>query len=410
MQNTLRNYTKLLAIVSLGLSAAHCHKVSTTSSEGGVTALTLKIRNADAATPAHLTPSIKLTSTGAGNLSFTPDSYKLWINTIVLQGADGAGVSNQFYQCTTNEADCEIDFADPISTAAFEAKLSALPIAPGTYTKVWMSCTPDSGGYVKVKGHATLADNSVIYTSNPEDNNGESLTTDATKAGTLKISYVGGSCGITMPLSKPIVVAAATPTEGAAAETSKDVPLGTTLTMTMFSNLMDTAYYAPNSSPGLGGCRLSDAHHVSNTPGPAICVIYPSVFPYFGETTPSVEYYKVANSKTSGTVLVAGDSNVLIKVIKDSEGTPFWASFGPFYSEDTPAYASGEKGVSGYTNSISSFAVNADATLTMKSQDYGFTVFQRADHTGEVKGEGIENGAGTGMPVTYYYHAFPYTP
>ncbi|MBC7532065.1 MAG: hypothetical protein H7318_10835 [Oligoflexus sp.] len=409
MQKTFRDYTKLFAILSLSVAVAYCNKKSSDASEGGITALTIKIRNADTAAPAHLTDSVKLTSTGAGNLSFTPDSYKLWINTIVLQNDDGSG-SNQFYQCETSEGDCEIDFASATSIAAFEAKLSALPISPGTYTKVWMSCTPSSGGYVKVKGKATLADGSTIYTANPDDNSGGSLTTDISKAGTLKISYTGGSCGITMPLATPIVVAAATPPAAGADNTNKEVPAGTTLTMTMFSNLLYTAYYAPNSSPGMGGCRLSDANHAANTTGPAICVIYPSVFPYFGETTPAVEYYKVANSKTAGTALVVGDSNVIVKIIKDADGIPFWTSFGQFYSEDTPAYASGEKGVSGYTNSISDFSINADSTLTMKSQDNGFSAFQRADHTGEVKGEGILNGAGTGRSVTYYYHAFPFTP
>ncbi|MBC7531898.1 MAG: hypothetical protein H7318_09990 [Oligoflexus sp.] len=121
-------------------------------------------------------------------------------------------------------------------------------------------------------------------------------------------------------------------------------------------------------------------------------------------------YYKVAKSKTAGTALVVGDANVFIKIIKDADEVPFWTSFGQFYSEDTTNYASGEKGVSGYANGISTFAVNADSTLTMRSQDNGFTAFQRAAHTGEVKGEGILNGAGTGMSVTYYYHAFPFTP
>ena len=81
-----------------------------------------------------------------------------------------------------------------------------------------------------------------------------------------------------------------------------------------------------------------------------------------------------------------------------------------FYIETTPDYGQGDDGVSGYANSVTRFAVNADESLTIKSMDYGFSAFQRTSHSGDVVGEGISGGAGTGSGVTYKYKAFAYTP
>ncbi len=409
MLNPRLPFQKTLFLVAIGTIAVSCGKKDEAKSAGS-TSLSLKIRNVETnSAPLKEPQAARLTGLGAGNLSFTPESYKLWINTIVLQGENN--LSNQFYTCSSSEADCEVDFANPASIAAFEAKLSALPVGVGTFTKVWLSCTPDSGGYIKIKGEARLADGSIQYTSDPEENAGETLTADASKAGTLKIKFVGGSCGITMPLAKPLVVEAVVPPEGTAHDTTKETaPVGTTVTMTMFSNLKFTGYYTPHGSPGMGGCRLSDANVAANTSGPGICVIYPSVFPYFGETSPKVDYYKVANSKTSSADLVEGDANVIVKIVSDAAGKPFWASFGSYYTEDTLDYGVGDKGVSGYANSISSFSVNADGSLTMKSQENGFSAFTENAHSGEVKGEAVVNGAGAGVSVTYSYKAFPFVP
>ncbi|RZA21545.1 MAG: hypothetical protein EOP10_16545 [Proteobacteria bacterium] len=78
--------------------------------------LLLKIRNEDvAASVLSSTKSIpgakgvKLVDSPAGNLSFTPESYKFWINKIVLQ--NHSGLSNQFYQGENSEADfCRYTF------------------------------------------------------------------------------------------------------------------------------------------------------------------------------------------------------------------------------------------------------------------------------------------------------------
>ena len=395
MRIVVSRWSGMILVVAMAGTLAACGKKK--DSEGSAS-MTLKIRNAENDGAAGLTEGSALSDAGAGNLSCTPDSFKLWINTIVLQN-DDASASNQFYMCNSSAADCEVDFADPTSIAAFEAKLSSLTVTAGTYTKVWLSCSPDSGGYMKFKGHVTLADG-VKYTADADANGGDPVTSDATKAGLVTIGGLNG-CGITMPLSKALVVESS-----AASDDSKEtVAAGSTLTMTIFSNLRLVTYYNANVSPGLGGCIYDHA----KSGGPGFCSNYPSVFPYFGETTPTVEYYKVANSKTSSTGLTLGDANVLVKVIKSADGTPFWASFNSLYTESTPD-SSSDKGVSGYTNSVTKFAINADASLTIKSQDFGFSAFKRTTHTGEVIGEGIHNGAGTGTGATYYYSAFPYNP
>ncbi|MBC7661724.1 MAG: hypothetical protein H7249_18675 [Chitinophagaceae bacterium] len=397
--------TKSLILVSTSCAIFACGKKSTSSTESATT-LSLKIRKTEAV-PASLQQSLSLTGTGAGNLSFTPTSFKLWINTIVLQGDNN--LSNQFYMCETSETDCEVDFADAASIAAFEAKLSSLNIGAGTFTKVWLSCSPKSGGYMKIKGQVTLADGTTRYTADADNADGLSVTSDSAKAGTLKLTGLNG-CGLTMPLSKPLVVAEAAPPASSTPATTETAPVGTHVTMTIFSNLNLVTFFAPTQSPGMGGCRLSNADKAANMPGPAFCSNYPSVFPYFGETVPKVEYYKVANSKTTSDGLVVGDANVLVKIIKDSDGKPFWASFNNYYNKDTVNYGTGDKGVSGYANSVTNFSVNADESLTVKSMDYGFFSFKRSAHTGDVQGEGVENGAGTGHAVTYHYSAFPFTP
>ena len=211
------------------------------------------------------------------------------------------------------------------------------------------------------------------YTADPNTNNGSPLTTDSTKNAEITVANVG--CGLTMHLPQAVTIAN-----------------GDSALMTMFSNLHGIAFYAPNASGGMGGCKIT----AGASSGAGFCVGYPSVFPYFGETSPTVEMYKVANSLTNATTLGEGQANVLLKVIKTPDGKPFWASMANFYSETTPGYGQGDDGVSGYANSVSNFSVNSDNTLTIKSMDYGFSAFQRAAHSGDVVGEGISGGAGTG--------------
>lgn len=346
--------------------------------DGGSSTITLKVQKADGAA------ALNLEMTAAGNKSFAPDVFKLWINTIVLQNDEGG--SNQFYTCDSSAADCEVDFSSSESVAAFEAKLNAVEITAGNYNKVWISCNPNSAGYIKYKGHATV-NGTTQYTANPDSNSGSPVTTDSAKNGEITVANVG--CGLTMHLPQTLTVAD-----------------GDAVIMTMFSNLHGIAYYGPNIPRDMGGCKIS----VGATTGPGFCVGYPSVFPYFGETTPTVEMYKIANSKTDASTLTEGQANVLLKVIKTPDGKPFWASMANFYIETTPDYGQGDDGVSGYANSVTNFAVNADESLTIKSMDYGFSSFQRASHSGDVVGEGISGGAGTGSGVTYKYKAFTYTP
>ena len=343
--------------------------------------MSLKVKKTGTTTSLQGTTNLVATGTALGDKSFTPSSFKVWIDTIVLQNDQGA--SNQFYTCTSSATDCEVDFANADSVKALEAKLNAVTITPGTYTKVWMSCNPSSGGYIKFKGSASV--NGVTkYTATPDSNSGSPITTDSSKNGDVTISLSG--CGITMNLSKTLTVA-------------KD----DSVVMTMFSDLTNIAYFAANQSSGMGGCKL--------IPGSAsadgFCINYPSVFPYFGETTPTVESYIVAH-RLDSSVLSKAIANTFVKVIKTSDGTPFWASFGSYFTETTPD--AGLDGAASYANSVTSFAVNSDGTLTIKSQDYGFSAFQRADHTGDVVSGTIVNGAGTTTQTTYKYHAYPFTP
>ena len=366
-----------IATVSL-LAISACGKKKSNSSAS----LTLKVAKTGSTSMTSLSDSVQdLTATALGNKSFTPDSFKMWIDTIVLQNSDGT--SNQFYTCETSAADCEVDFADAASIKKLQDKLNAVSIATGTYTKVWLSCNPNGAGYVKFKGHATV--NGVTkYTVDPASNSGNPVTTDSAKNSEINLSNVG--CGLTMPLSKTLTVA------------DKD-----TVLITMFSDLTNSVYFAANQSGGMGGCKIP----TGASSGDGFCMNYPSVFPFFGETTPTVENYLVAH-RSDASVLSQAIANTHIKIIKDSTGTPFWASFNMYYTETTPD--ANQDGAASYANSVTSFSVNADSTLTMKSQDYGFTAFKRADHTGDVVSGTIVNGAGSSTLSTYHYHAYAYTP
>lgn len=381
---TKRPFLFFTALVTIPLLTL----VSCGKKDGGSSTITLKMKVAESPVALSLAarsiPEKDLLLTAAGNKSFAPEVFKLWINTIVLQNDDGT--SNQFFTCDSSAADCEVDFASAASVAAFEAKLNAVKITTGTYNKVWISCNPNSAGYVKYKGHATV-NGTAQYTADPDANGGSPLTTDVTKNAEIKVANVG--CGLTMHLPQALTIAD-----------------GDNVVMTMFSNTHGIAYYGPNLPGDMGGCKISSAAST----GPGFCVGYPSVFPYFGETTPTVEMYKIANSKTDASTLAEGQANVLLKVIKGSDGKPFWASMANFYSETTPDYGQGDDGVSGYANSVTNFSINADESLTIKSMDYGFSAFRRTAHSGDVVGEGISAGAGTGSGVTYKYKAFTYTP
>ena len=139
--------------------------------------------------------------TAAGNKSFAPGVFKLWINTIVLQNDEGG--SNQFYTCDSSAADCEVDFASSESVAAFESKLNAIEITAGNYNKLWIFCNPGSAGYVKYKGHATV-NGTTQYTADPDSNSGSPVTTDSAKNGEITVANVG--CGLTMHLPQTLTV------------------------------------------------------------------------------------------------------------------------------------------------------------------------------------------------------------
>lgn len=199
--------------------------------------ITLRVQKADSSAALNLaTNSVNGSEslvTAAGNKSFTPDAFKLWINTIVLQNDEGG--SNQFYMCDTSATDCEVDFASTTSVAAFEAKLNAIEITAGTYNKVWISCNPNSAGYIKYKGRVTVS-GTTNYTADPNTNSGSPLTTDSTKNSEITLANVG--CGLTMHLPQAVTIAD-----------------GDSALMTTFSNLHGIAYYAANASGGMGGCK-----------------------------------------------------------------------------------------------------------------------------------------------------------
>lgn len=354
----------------------------------GTGTMTLKVKSITTAALAatNANEPFQLTLGAAGNLSFTPTVLKLWIDKLVLQNATGSA-SNEFYTCTTSAAECEVDFADATSVSAFEAKLNAKTISEGAYTKVWISCNADGGstGYIKFKGVAPLAAGSQ-YTATPDANGGSPVSTDSTKNGEIK-STMASACGSTLSLPKTL-----------------DVVKDSNTTMTMFANITDMAYFGPTNSAGMGGCTIASGQ----ASGAGFCVNLPSVFPYFGETTPTVEMYKVANHESDATSLAVTQANVLVKIIKTTDGTPFWAAFANYYSETTPSYGTSPDGFSGYANAVSAFAVNSDNTLTIKSSDYGFAAFARSAHSGEVVGEKVVAGAGTGTGTTYKYKAFAY--
>lgn len=332
--------------------------------------------------------SLLAESDDAGRVSFQPDSYKLYISTIVLQGA--GGLSNQFYTCSESEEACEVDFADDASVKAFEQKLKEKTIGAGVYDTVWISCSTEqtsegATGAIKFSGSATLSDGTILY---PTAGSNETYATSdkSQKAQASVTTY----CGLTMPLARPLTV--------------KDEE-GATVDITMFSNLAAAGYYEPM---GLGeatkpsGCT----NRTQGVEKPSFCVGYPSVFPYFGLTEPTVEYYLVANHSSSSADLTIDDANVLVKIIKDETGTPFWASMGDYYIETSPSKYNEPVGVNTYANSVGTFEQNSDGSYKIKSLNYGFEAFKLESHSGEVLGEGLSGGAGTGQAVTYHYKAF----
>ena len=322
----------------------------------------------------------------AGNLSFNPTSYKMWIASIVLQ--NDSGLSNEFYTCNSSAADCEIDLASTTSIQAFESKLGTKSITEGTYNKVWINCTPDmaaKNGYIKIKGSAKLASGTTWYTADAPANGGSPWIADATKNGETKISM--GSCGSTYYLPTPLVV-------------SKDKPV----TVTLLSNTYMTAYYNATTSGGLGGCVTSGNGQ------PGLCMVYPSVFAYFGETSPTVEMYSIATHTADASAKLVTDSTAIVKMIFDASGGYFFSSFGAYYGSET-SVPDTDRNIGGWANSITATSKNANGTFSIKSIAYGFDSFQRVDgSTGTLSAEKVVNGAGSGQPGSFFYKAFRHTP
>ncbi|HSY20784.1 MAG TPA: hypothetical protein VK841_01640, partial [Polyangiaceae bacterium] len=265
-----------------------------------------------------------------GGQSFTPTSYLLPIESIVLTSIDpDAGSASSgggpLYQCPAlaspgsadaatgdagNLADatlpsgsgdaslgdasdasqagdpCWVDMADNAALSALFAAPANVP--PGTYNAIVVnSCSVEGSYQALLKGSVSYGGTTYYTTPSPTV-----LTTSQTEEDYVAVAFQG--CSTAVMLAQPLTVQA-----------------GDTLTISAFFTLDGIAWLIPDAPPGLGGCAAGPSS------APNVCSGLPELVASVGTVTPNLSTFLVTEdpsdldaSKAGGAVLLLTDDGV----------------------------------------------------------------------------------------------------
>jgi len=299
---------------------------------------------------------------GTNEGSFTPDSILTPIREVRLTNANSSA-DTAIYECAAdNETDCLVDVTD---NTALQDLVSTVEIDTGDYNQIRVGNCKDEGGYsAKVRGTVVLG-GTTYYTasgSNP-------LSTNIGDLDYVTVSFTGCSSEYNLPHTVSV--------------TSE-----TALRIMMFLAVENIAWARLGSATIPSGCKENAGQTQS------VCMAYPDVVAYVGETTPTLEVYHVCEgggcaANTSGAqvlLLFDNNNNILGGFTRRLfSQTSVAASF----AFDTPLKSSADNGDSTYT--IENFGSTAVGPGYVKFDD-----FRRSNHQSTYTSP--QSG---GAPVTY---------
>jgi hypothetical protein len=284
--------------------------------------------------------------------SFSPTSFKIPIESVVLNNAAG-NADTIIYSCAPSGAkDCVVDLADAAAVASLFTNIEA-DLLPGmTYTKIgFSSCPPNSppgactNNSAKVKG--TVMINGTAYYTTSGTN---PLTTDSSKLDYATIVNPSGTFGAGGALPKAI-----TPMNGDMIE------------LNAFFSLRSLAKAAINQ-PTTGGPLMGACTDRSQSTS-LVCTSYGiDLVAYQGAVAPTLEDYLLSPSVSDAT-----QASLDIQLLVDGNGKPF----GGFFRDYLTA------------SSVLFFGYSADPTIHTIDWGGGAFLFPIADN-GVVADAGVD--------------------
>jgi hypothetical protein len=269
-----------------------------------------------------------------GGQSFTPESFLLPVDSIVMTYLDPSGGSGwqgggPLYQCASAPrsgapppsdgglpdadsmdaaampqgaagASCYVDMADDTALAALFAHPASVP--SGTYNAIVVNNCEHEGSFIaKLKGTVSL-DGTTYYTTSAGGGR-SALSTSRADYDYTSIQYSG--CSGALRLAESVTV--------------HD---GDSITVSAFFTLRDVAWVLTNFSPGLGGCADGPAH--ANN----VCSGLPELVSYVGASAPTLDTFLVTEDPSDLSAAKAGGEVLLLS----QAGVPFSGFLRRFYS------------------------------------------------------------------------------
>jgi hypothetical protein len=331
-----------------------------------------------------------------GGQSFTPESFLLPVDSIVLTYLDPSGGSGwqgggPLYRCASapgnspptsddggspdaNSMDpaampqgdagssCYVDMADDTALAALFSQPASVP--SGTYNAIVMNNCEHEGSFVaKLKGTVTV-DGTTYYTT-PAGGGHSALSTSRADYDYVSIQYSG--CSGALRLAESVTV--------------HD---GDSVTVSAFFTLRDIAWVLQDFSPGLGGCADGPAH--ANN----VCSGLPTLVSYVGTSAPTLDTFLVSEDPSDLTAAKAGGEILLLS----QAGLPFSGFLRRFYSPtsnvpsvsyDVPLRSvapSGSSDAGDATYALTAYGDPAEAPTKFRAQ---WPAFETRTHEGTMR-------------------------
>jgi hypothetical protein len=387
---------RIAAGLTLGLLAFSCPSLASADPpDAAVDAAFSGAADAAVAPDAPGGPDGSMPAWGQGSLqggqSFTPESFLMPVDSIILSNIDPNGGSGwqgggSLYQCPSaavngptpaGSADagpaeagamtapdggtdgCYVDMADNSALAALFSQPANVP--PGSYNAIVVNNCEHQGSFVaKLKGTVNLAGTTYYTTAGRADQ--PILSTSRSDYDYVSITYSG--CSGPLRLAQPVSVQA-----------------GDAITVSAFFTLSDLAWVLPDNT-ALGGCVAGRPYHTQN-----VCSGLPALVAYVGASAPALETFLITEDQTDTSASKAGGEVLLLS----QGGMPFsgflrrWYSptaVVPSISYDVPlrsvaANGSSDAGVSTYT--LTAYGDPAEDPTKFRAK---WPAFEMATHQG----------------------------
>jgi hypothetical protein len=383
----IRTYTVAAPLsFILGIALSNCGKkaeaddtpTKTVTSTSPSDKATDKNTEAQEQTPAFGTLALTIDAVGgaaaalnlttAESRSFSPESYKIPIQTIYASEQTSAaigtasGSGKTLYECkSTVEAECAIDLLDPVAMAAAIGKTVEIPV--GSYKSIGYSFACGTvaaetnsnltGIHVAVKGTVVIG-GVTYYTSS----GAEVLTTDIANYGHATLA-IGGCGGKVYNLDEDLVV-----------EDGKEYKMSLLLS----TNALAWGSLTGGASNPAGCVFQGTGSAITN----GICTNLPAIIPVTGDLKVLTESYVVESAAYCG-------GAIMTFAVNSATTEALGVFLSRYYSDTVPAGPGScwDAGVDLFKkNADGSYTVGSDTTAPGAIPRVRFNAFTRDSHTG----------------------------